>query len=307
MEILECCGYLKKEELVITWTINLSCNYSCVYCDTRTPSPNPKRELLDKIIDYINHVNKIRSVILKIGGGEPTICRDYSYVMKRLECKTIIPITNLSKDIDFWKELYSPNISLHASYHHLMTNQNEYFNKCKGLIELGYKNTVSLVMFYPSHQEEIMEFYLKLKTLEKENVFCVLPRAIRYDKIPIDDKLMIWINNNYPKELYIKCKDDNNIIERFVSSEEIKNTGYNNFKFYRCECGKYNLSIDPHGKVFYCEAYRQNNIDAIFDLDSCSDFTEFDYLLDKSIACRVDRCLCEMFVPKKKILLGRLI
>lgn len=302
MDIIKCVDFLNRDRLVINWTINLSCNYKCFYCDTRDNIIGPNKELIDNIISYINHISKIKKTILKISGGETTLRSDFNYIIRNLKVDSIIIITNFYKPIEFWKELYSINndLSLHLSYHHTMVNQDEYFNKCKELIKIGYKNIVPLIMFYPFHKDEIMKFYLKLKTLEQNGIFSVLPRLIRYDMTK-DQKLIDWVNNSYPKELYIEYIDSNRIIQRFVSSEELKNTNNNNFKFYKCCCGSYNLSIDTNGHLYFCEAYRQNKLDMLLDLNK-GNFKDHDSILEKSTICKLDKCLCELYVPKRKII-----
>ena len=132
--------------LQIEWTLGNTCNYNCSYClpvlhDNSFPWIN-----LDESIRFIDRLHEhydaigIEKYIWKFGGGEPTLYKHFSDLCEYINRKPnnyIIPITNGSRKLNWWKANYKNFFAVHFSIHPEFCNTKHIVEVCDYLIDVG--------------------------------------------------------------------------------------------------------------------------------------------------------------------------
>jgi wyosine [tRNA(Phe)-imidazoG37] synthetase (radical SAM superfamily) len=89
-----------------------TCSYSCVYCQlgrtthlqTNRESFYPKEDILAEIVSRARHTRP--DYITIVGDGEPTLCRDFGWLIKQVKSKVHLPVAVITNgSLLFLKEV----------------------------------------------------------------------------------------------------------------------------------------------------------------------------------------------------------
>jgi len=285
MKVIEVCHRNFKEDsnyFSLHWSVTNNCNYKCDYCGVY------KREKLydfDRIIEFINHTGTFNNVDTVLFGGEPLFHPNILQIVRELNTNIRI-CTNLSRDIDFFKELISirNDLKIIASYHFHREDLEKFIEKFKYLVN-HTKFVKVKVMFDSRHREQCKEVYHLFKAFEQEYKNCKIYLDMVYHKIELtqdDDRF------------YLKTEEG----EQYTSYNQIRRifNGFPSYYGYECDCGKSGLFIDSDGSVYHCQTKR-NNSDPIFNLNK-HDYHYY-YILDGSIICDQRGPCYEVVIPRR--------
>jgi len=228
--------------------LTFRCNLNCSFCVNNSSSDSFQRNIYKEISgeEWVNVLNKIESpknIPISFVGGEPSLHRDFIYILNNLDSKLGIDlVTNLWWSDDKVDEFidkvspdrinnHSPFPSIRVSYHPEEMKEGEKLIKnTKKLKDAGFDIGVECIM-YPSPSQ--------LESLEKMAIKC------RADNIKFRPKSFIGI---------YKGKDD---MGRFFS---ISHGDYSKYpksafskKTYECMCKTSNLYISPSADVYRCQ------------------------------------------------------
>jgi MoaA/NifB/PqqE/SkfB family radical SAM enzyme len=130
--------------------LTLRCNFKCDYCINGDVKRKRKELTGEEWVESLNELN-FRGIPITLGGGEPTLHKDFFYIVNNLENKVDL-LTNLSFDVDEFinntnpsvfsepiKEFYHP---IRVSYHVGQSNEEEIIEKTKKLIENDYNPAI---------------------------------------------------------------------------------------------------------------------------------------------------------------------
>lgn len=142
---------LDKEINYIECYLTLRCNLNCSYCinDNNTVKRKRNEMIGESWIEQLNDIN-FGEIPLTIGGGEPTIHKDFYKILKGLKPEIKVDLlTNLQFDVDEFIANVSPDRftqkedsaykSIRVSYHAEQMNPQELVNKASKLQEAGFR------------------------------------------------------------------------------------------------------------------------------------------------------------------------
>ncbi len=157
---------LPKEYNYAEAYLTLKCNFRCGYCVNDFEKVDRKRSELsgDEWIKLLNDID-FNDLSLTIGGGEPTLHRDFHKIINGLETKVDL-LTNLTFDVDKFIKNVSPDVftksdvpfyhPIRASYHVGQSNEKELIAKTKKLRDNGF-NVGLFYLFHPHNINENMK------------------------------------------------------------------------------------------------------------------------------------------------------
>jgi molybdenum cofactor biosynthesis enzyme MoaA len=99
-------GNRNIEYRTIRWTIVANCNYTCNYCSTLSPITSSQYSINWE--DVINYLNRHNLGVVKLYGGEPSLHPKIFEIITSFYSK-IGMYTNISKSLNFWKEIIKTN------------------------------------------------------------------------------------------------------------------------------------------------------------------------------------------------------
>jgi len=255
----------KKNRLYIHWDITTKCNYKCNYCYAENEYSKKEEwnlESNEKNIKSIITSLRLSALPIFLGllGGEPTQSKYYFKILEEIE-NNILPkhkdnrlyiTTNLSKDLDYWKE--HPKIkntfilcSFHPEYFKINT-----INKIKKYVEkLEYLNKYFRVkvniMLDPKYDNITQEWLKILPNISKD--ILIHPHIIYPDGSPHND-LQIMYETSFDKyqEIYkYMCKEYEYIIndkKEHLNDIEVFSKNLNKFKGWKCYQNNYEISFN---------------------------------------------------------------
>ena len=277
------------------WSLTNNCNYKCDYCGVWK---DEQMYPFEKTIEYINHVNEIKTVDTVLFGGEPLFHPNILQIIGELESKIRV-CTNMGKSLNFFRELCKINndITMVISLHVHKVDLVKFVYKLEYLCE--YFDFIKLKVMYDSrHKCESEQIYYHMKTYEKkyDNIKVYLD-MVYHEICPLTQfDIRFFDSKQDDDRFYIKTKEG----EKYTSYNEIRRMfdGFPNYHGYECDCGKSGLFVDSDGSVSYCQT-KKNRGEVIFNVND-SDYKEHDHILEQSIICDVDEPCYEVVVPRRK-------
>jgi MoaA/NifB/PqqE/SkfB family radical SAM enzyme len=296
MKVIEVCHRNFKENsnyFSLHWSVTNNCNYKCDYCGVYR---HEKIYDFDKIIDYINHIGTFNNVDTVLFGGEPLIHPNILQIVKEL--KTNIRIcTNLSRDIEFFKELVSikNDLKIIASYHFHKETFERFMEKFKYLVK-HTKFIKVKVMFDSRYREQCKKVYYLFKAFEHQYKNCKIYLDMVYHDICDfnEEDFKFFELTQDDNRFYLKTEEG----EQYTSYNQIRRlfNGFPSYYGYECDCGKSGLFIDSDGSVYYCQT-KKNTGSPIFNLNK--DDYHYYYILDGSIICDQRGPCYEVVIPRR--------
>ncbi len=146
--------------------LTLACNLKCSYCINRFATAGFVKKRLTGA-EWVNALNRIGSrddLPLSIQGGEPSLHKDFIYILNNIKPELNIDIlTNLQFDIDGFMSQVSPErikrkspyASIRVSYHPQVMELEPLVRKVLKMRDAGYSIGIWGVM-HPSQAEEVL-------------------------------------------------------------------------------------------------------------------------------------------------------
>ncbi len=240
-----------KKEICLPWGykyiaafLTMRCNLNCGYCLNAFGKAFDRkgfREAEGK--EWINALNKINSreeVPVTFSGGEPSIHKDFVYIVKNLRPELNIDILTNLKWHSGWERFIheitpermrreSPYPSIRVSYHPSQMNAGEVIGNARRMVDAGFSVGIYAVQ-YPSPQqlEAITEMQFLCKTAGIE--FRVKDFTGKFEGIDDSGRKFSITYGNYSK------------YPEACFSETRK----------KCECKTSELLIAPDCRVYRC-------------------------------------------------------
>ena len=271
------------------------CNFNCSYCFQRKhylPTETQKKTVEKKYKLYLTYLNNLynkssyNSCVLTLLGGEITLY-DLNYIFSALksEKKIILKImTNLAKDISYYKNLFENNKNLdflfNVSYHKEFLNFDVYKKKMLEISSFGFENLKKIKTSLVISNSTPLELINDLKDFSYKTGF-----SLRF--ITQENKAkMVKLKDEY-KQFYevkkIKRKKINEITKKMYEENQVYN-----LKDSICIP---EFTIDESGEIRpECNTYWPNPKKYIFSINSLEE------LLNKKMVCTVNRCPCLNFI-----------
>jgi len=232
--------------------LTLRCNFNCDYCINDFGGIERKRKEIsgDEWIELLNNID-FRDIPLTLGGGEPTLHKDFYKIINNLETKVDL-LTNLQFDVDEFIQNVSPDVftksdipfycPIRISYHVGQSDEKELISETKKLRDNGF-NVGVFSLFHPHYINENMR----------------IAWLCAQEKIPVYQKDFLGKING---KMYGYFKYPNGI-----DNEEKKDVS----------CRIRELLISPEGNIHRChrDLYKNENpVDVDYEFRPCSNFGE---------------------------------
>lgn len=251
-----------------------ACNHHCTFCYFSSPENTGEvreeysrneimsKDIIDKIVDGIVECD-IKCVTL-VGGGEPSLCPDFLYFIKKLNCMTIDwgIITN------FYKKFSDEEIEelAHASWVRVSVDSacnethnkihrpvdkdpasfSRVYNNIKRLVEKGGKVGISFLII-PENVDEMVEAYNTFK-----NAGCIYIQfkpAVLKDKGKVLKEIEDKIKNNLAKIKDLNKGSGFIVYDQFNRNETLLHPVRSENP---CQLVKYRNQITSDGKCWPC-------------------------------------------------------
>lgn len=297
-------------------------------------------EYIEVIFHEVSKLDHFDSINYYFYGGEPTMYSwfeelvediDRLHMFSKLDYG-IETQTNLTKSLEFFKRMVKYNINFICSYQNAAQNQlyskhpngqdehiNQFYKRAEFLMENDMTNGFDIMLEDPTSEhyknslykpkpQEIRRVYRALKKLFYENGE---PKQTRFgiqmntiDSVPVPEIYQDIYNDHkiVSEKLFITLKDGTQRVNAF--NDIISNPDYNNFQFWQCDVGirQFMISfVEPQPKVWWCMS---DMFAKTQPLASTAD--EFKILVketfqkNKPARCLHKRCVCELFIPKRR-------
>lgn len=313
----------KKKELNISWAVHNKCNYYCSYCnsairDRAGEFPFNAVNTRNKFRVLSNHYKRmgIETIEIILTGGEPTIwlpLKEACEIMreefgKNFSSVNIIVNTNLSRDIQWWKEHYSLFNFVIASFHPRSANIDNFIEALKFLDD---KIAFSVnVMMMESEIEKTLELTKKIRELPYYHyqylpLLDVLSSEGKYLEYGVRAKKLyeegdLFAASHFPVSIFKNgistnfIKDSIGIRYQFTANHMFANK-LNRFKGWHCSIAQ-SIFINGDGLIHHASCNAIPPIGNIFD-DKSLLFEKY------SITCPFEYCLCgtDILIPKTKL------
>jgi sulfatase maturation enzyme AslB (radical SAM superfamily) len=300
MKVLEVnkCPALSPNDFGITWEVTGNCTYDCRYCVLHYKEPY---HYPTKTLEFINNLSKTKNIILTLFGGEPTAHPDFLKILNDLDPHIDLGIfTNLSKGESYFQKILDirPNIKFETSFHPSQVDFKSYYNKIKFLMSKNAK--VAIAFMYDTNFSMLKEYYSEL---------CALCPDVTLFKIDYPDQNismsdMSWIleeNKNKARKIKVTYDKDGLTHTLETTPGFLWANNINNFKYYRCDCGKSCFYISSQGDVYPCLDYKKKNLGKFFSVNE-EYSTILNKVLEQGLVCVSDECTSEIDVRKQRIL-----
>jgi len=151
MQLTPNCDYIEAY-------LTLRCNFKCEYCINDFDKVIRKRNELSGS-EWIKALNRIETKLpITLGGGEPTLHRDFYEIVNGIKTTSVDLLTNLSFDVDEFIANTTPSLftsrseksykPIRVSYHQSQHDPHKLVAKARKLSEAGY-NLGILGIFNP--------------------------------------------------------------------------------------------------------------------------------------------------------------
>ncbi len=285
------------------WYVTGMCNYECDYCDIFHNEQIQKWSLKQNIIDFFNYLGTQRKQKVLLYGGEPTLDPDFPRIIKGLNDYVRI-FTNLSKDIDYWKEIANirDDMTISISYHMDKTEPNVLLEKVIYLVEQTKLKVRVKIMGDSRKKEFCMSQYELFKNLYKNN-----PRYECYFDLVfpngqgnigaewLDEDMDWFLPLQDYQTLYLKYKEDGVIKERETSWNEMRATLLESNHYYHCMAGVNTMFVNSNGDVYLCKSHKET---PLFNVED--DYKSIQIPQD-GITCDYMGFCCETEIPKRLV------
>lgn len=146
------------QESIFSWEINDVCQYRCEYCyckDRLRKTFTPKYRQVYLVVLKKLKLSKNKNYKVELLGGEPTLHPEIKYIVDELtsydQCNTIELVTNLTKSVDWYKEIETDKMLISASLHPRYYNE-KFYIKCKELTDMN--SNLHVVVNLPNQMTE---------------------------------------------------------------------------------------------------------------------------------------------------------
>jgi len=300
MKILEVdkCPALDSDDFGITWEVTGNCTYDCRYCELHYKEAYCYPT---EILKLINDLSKTKKVILTLFGGEPTIHPDFLKILEELDPSIELGVfTNLSKNIKYFEKVLEikPNLKFETSFHPSQSDFKTYYEKIEFLMSKKVK--VSVAFMYDTPYNMLKECYEELCSICPD----VTPFKISYPDQGFTSEEVKWfLNENTTKtrKINIKYEENGEIIEKESTPGFLWAHNINNFKYFRCDCGKSCFYISSQGDVYPCLDYKKKNLGKFFSVKEHYQDT-LKKVMEVGLVCKSDVCTSEIDVRKQRLL-----
>ena len=300
------------QRLYLHWDITTKCNYNCNYCYAKldySSKNNWQKEIDVKIINNIITSISFSSLPVFLGllGGEPTLSKNYFYILDKIQEKILFRkdrnrlyiTTNLSKNLDWWKE--NPKLertfiltSFHPEYHNEKTIK-EFIEKLYYLDKF-FKVKVN-IMLDPNYKN-ITDLWNKyLKDIKRDTSIIIHPHIIYPDGSPFNDIQKIYSESlDIYEEIYSYQDPEYELIQNNKKDSlrdiDIFSRKLQSFKDWKCYQNNYEISFN--GDVLnLCFNERDNLNKNIFFFKKIKEI--------KARKCFHDWCNCDGLLKCKKV------
>jgi len=262
----------KKERLYIHWDITTKCNFDCEYCYAKyNYGSDWQKENKRTTIDIILNSLRLSSLPIFLGllGGEPTESEHYFYILDYVS-KNILPrnkdnrlyiTTNLSRDLEFWKEHPKLDntfmlLSFHPQFNKTEKKVIEFIEKVKYLKK--YFKVKINIMLDPKF-EDINRLWLKYLPEIKQLGIIIHPHIIYPNGSPFNDLKDIYnnelIENPFYKEIYKFMEPEyilkTNDTEETLTDIDVFTSGRNTFKGWKCYQNNYEITYSKNSAIVH--------------------------------------------------------
>lgn len=255
---------LPKSYNYISAFLTFRCNFSCGFCVNNASNKDFRRNSFKEISgkEWVNTLNKIKApkeVPYSLVGGEPSLHKDFIYILKNLKSEQGIDlVTNLwwseDKIKNFIEEIPPDRInnyalfpSIRVSYHPgQIRNRSKLLGNVLKLKNAGFDIGVEGIM-YPSP--------FQLESLENIAMEC------KKEGISFRPKSFIGVYEGV---------DDKRTPFSITHGDYKYSGSVLGKKTYSCLCKTSNLLINPEGKVYRCQRdllLTENSIGNLLDED----------------------------------------
>lgn len=271
-----------------TWSILDACNYKCWYCPIRK-NQYASDDVIDRTIPVLQQIAVDKKLEVTLFGGEPTLHPRLQHIIYELFYYADVKIfTNFSADNDFYTKLSEDyNVTYTMSYHPDVVRDNEFCEKLDSFDAkwaIGHIN-IMLVAGIEERSWHVAEKCRELKIRHRILPVCELGNTSAYLK-----------SIAYSKRDDVISVEDAYIVDNrsrgWMSDEECKVYGQNQFRGYRCWKWKTSCFIDHKGRVYGCLRDQENKV-----FDKIENFDYYMHDIEKS--CPYDSCICENYIPKE--------
>ena len=300
MKVLELDQYpsLNPDDFGITWEVTGNCTYDCRYCVLHYKEPY---KYPTGTIKLINDLSKSKNIILTLFGGEPTAHPDFLKILEELDSSLDLGVfTNLSKGIAFFEKVLEvrPNLKFETSYHPSQADLRKYCKTVEFL--LAKKCQVSIAYMYDTPYAMNQACYETLSKLCPD----VTPFKIDYPDQGFTADELSWFlkeNQDKTKNILVTYEDNGKLVTRETTPGFLWANNINNFKYFRCDCGKNCFYISSQGDVYPCLDYKKKNLGKFFSVYE-SYAESLGKVLKQGVICKSEECTSEICVPKQRIL-----
>ncbi len=258
----------------IQLNITMMCNYQCMYCCAHTSILKENHKFVfndttfDNILDLIKPYN---GVIFSYFGGEPTLHPNIIKYIKKINnvftvnSKQMIT-TNLSQDIDFFKQLKDiKNLKFDISYHGQEHDIFNFFEKVKYIDEnFNADNSLILLISKDTHQiNKNNNFVQQFQKYFKNHQF---------KNISIAPEIIVWPNSKLGYENKSDYKNEIDLLQPILNIHKNNSADdLRNFKYMICMPA---VEILPNGNIKMCQKYTSLNVNEISALPNAIICTE---------------------------------
>jgi len=286
------------EQFNCLWEVTTNCSYRCRYC---AAVKEEKFQEVDSIIEAINYIATKKKMHLTLFGGEAVMHPDFFQILDELKVSSLQVHTNLSKSKSFWdKVARTPNIEIIISYHPCHVDRDEFTEKVLALIKTGIIIKL-IVMLDLNYREECLDLFNFFEKLESKHPNLKLSISKIFEQT-LDSKDIEWyLEQQVGREDIIVFHGVDSITKKYTQESYLVNNNLNNFRLFKCDAGMRTLVISSEGKFFACSDYRSHNISFTNSKDTGWK-EKLEFISEKGVLCRIDKCLCGCNIPKKRII-----
>ena len=290
------------QRLYVHWDITTVCNYKCNYCYALLDYEEKKqwnKEMDKQKIDIVIKSLELRSLPIFLGllGGEPTLSKNYFYILEKLKEKVLGKFdrdrlyitTNLSRDIEWWKK--HPKLDktfILASFHPEYHNKETIKKFVEKLLYLKDYFRVKLnIMLDKKHKESLFDLYPYLKDLKDNNII-IHPHIIYPNGSPFLNPDLSYKDF----KSFFDLQDPEYIFkDKLLTDIEVFSNNLHKFKGWNCYQNNFEISKD--GEV--------SRICWDKDYDLKKDILYFKKIKEiKPKSCIQEYCSCDGLLKCKK-------
>lgn len=267
-------------DVVISWTIHNSCNYSCTYCPPSLHRGDLGWLDYDKAIEFVDVISKRyveemaqSRILFSFSGGEPTLWKGFHGLCKYIGEKgfRIAVTTNGSSATGYWDEIAEYFDVLIFSYHSEWADPDTFVKNYKKVADKpNCVMACARVMMHDDPENWINGEYVvhQIKNQCRDYKIQAVGLVDGYDEKPIPrnypypeqvdflkenafiEKKSGLKNPNLPKYYFRNIVEYENGQEEFVDENKLLNEGLCNFDGWSCNIGLEQLYINDHGEVY---------------------------------------------------------